>query len=111
MPAMEMASVSASFSILDALRSSGAGASINYAQVPQRSFIIFYLAPSFSFPFQSLAGKYLKPPNRFTALSNSPFASTLPEQNPSPELAVLLEVDGVLMDAYRLGNRQAFNVG
>ncbi|KAK4596983.1 hypothetical protein RGQ29_014851 [Quercus rubra] len=30
--------------------------------------------------------------------------------NPSQELAVLLEVEGVLMDAYRVGNRQAFNV-
>ncbi|KAM1107785.1 hypothetical protein FF1_004502 [Malus domestica] len=31
------------------------------------------------------------------------------DQNPSQELAVLLEVDGVLMDAYLLGNRQSFN--
>ncbi|KAK9937086.1 hypothetical protein M0R45_013903 [Rubus argutus] len=33
-----------------------------------------------------------------------------PRPEPSGELAVLLEVDGVLMDAYRLGNRQTFNV-
>lgn len=32
------------------------------------------------------------------------------KQNPSTEFAVLLEVDGVLIDAYRLGNRRAFNV-
>ncbi|TQE02699.1 hypothetical protein C1H46_011672 [Malus baccata] len=31
------------------------------------------------------------------------------DKNPSQELTVLLEVDGVLMDAYRLGNRQTFN--
>ncbi|KAM1561495.1 hypothetical protein ACFX1Z_004614 [Malus domestica] len=31
------------------------------------------------------------------------------DQNPTQELAVLLEVDGVLMDAYLLGNRQSFN--
>ncbi|KAJ0080996.1 hypothetical protein Patl1_11824 [Pistacia atlantica] len=31
-------------------------------------------------------------------------------QNPSQELALLLEVDGILVDAYRLGNRQAFNL-
>ncbi|KAL6991989.1 hypothetical protein U1Q18_010099 [Sarracenia purpurea var. burkii] len=39
-------------------------------------------------------------------------ASALPsnDQNSSQELAVLLEVEGVLMDVYRLGNRQAFNV-
>ncbi|KAM1004330.1 hypothetical protein ACFX2C_004538 [Malus domestica] len=31
------------------------------------------------------------------------------DQNPTQKLAVLLEVDGVLMDAYLLGNRQSFN--
>ncbi|KAL6201626.1 hypothetical protein ACLB2K_025339 [Fragaria x ananassa] len=45
--------------------------------------------------------------HRFTASSS---LSGADEQNASQELAVLLEVDGVLIDAYRLGNRQTFNV-
>jgi hypothetical protein len=45
--------------------------------------------------------------NRFIAFCSP---STSENQNPSQELAVLLEVEGVLMDAYRAGNRQAFNV-
>ncbi|KAF5752817.1 hypothetical protein HS088_TW01G00735 [Tripterygium wilfordii] len=57
---------------------------------------------NFSFP-----GKYLQF-NRFTALSSS--SSSPHAQNSSNELAILLEVDGVLIDAYRSGNRQAFNV-
>ncbi|ONI11427.1 hypothetical protein PRUPE_4G106200 [Prunus persica] len=44
--------------------------------------------------------------DRFTAFSS---ISGSQDQNPSQKLAVLLEVDGVLMDAYRLGNRQTFN--
>ncbi|XP_068324551.1 CBBY-like protein [Pyrus communis] len=44
--------------------------------------------------------------NRFSAFSSLCGAQ---DQNPSQELAVLLEVDGVLMDAYLLGNRQSFN--
>ncbi|GER48927.1 haloacid dehalogenase-like hydrolase superfamily protein [Striga asiatica] len=32
------------------------------------------------------------------------------ERSPSQNFSVLLEVEGVLMDVYRLGNRQAFNV-
>ncbi|MCL7040647.1 hypothetical protein MKW94_003322, partial [Papaver nudicaule] len=32
------------------------------------------------------------------------------EENPSPEFAILLEVEGVLMDVYRVGNREAFNL-
>ncbi|XP_048321750.2 CBBY-like protein [Ziziphus jujuba] len=32
------------------------------------------------------------------------------DQKPAREPALLLEVEGVLIDAYRLGNRQAFNV-
>ncbi|GAB4829466.1 hypothetical protein Ancab_019138 [Ancistrocladus abbreviatus] len=35
---------------------------------------------------------------------------TSSENSSSEELAVILQVDGVLMDAYRFGNRQAFNV-
>ncbi|XWS16064.1 hypothetical protein CRYUN_Cryun34aG0053300 [Craigia yunnanensis] len=45
--------------------------------------------------------------NGFTAFSSP---SSAQNRNTSQELAVLLEVDGVLMDAYRLGNRQAFNL-
>ncbi|XP_050368580.1 CBBY-like protein isoform X2 [Argentina anserina] len=45
--------------------------------------------------------------HRFTAFSS---LSGADDQNPSQKLAVLLEVDGVLIDAYRLGNRQTFNV-
>ncbi|KAJ4846198.1 hypothetical protein Tsubulata_030590 [Turnera subulata] len=56
---------------------------------------------NFDFPGKCLTA------NGFTAFC-SPSGST--DQNPSPELAVLLEVDGVLIDAYRLGNLQAFNV-
>lgn len=44
---------------------------------------------------------------RFIACNSS---STNPDRNPTPEIAVLLEVDGVLIDAYFSGNRQAFNV-
>ncbi|KAF7852182.1 hypothetical protein BT93_L5342 [Corymbia citriodora subsp. variegata] len=36
--------------------------------------------------------------------------SSLSGQDPSPEFALLLEVEGVLVDAYRLANRQAFNL-
>ncbi|XP_027089649.1 CBBY-like protein [Coffea arabica] len=32
------------------------------------------------------------------------------DQNPPQKLAVLLEVEGVLMDVYRFGNRKAFNL-
>lgn len=45
--------------------------------------------------------------NLFTTFCLTPSSS---KQNPSREFAVLLEVDGVLIDAYRLGNRRAFNV-
>lgn len=45
--------------------------------------------------------------NLFTTFCLTPSSS---KQNPSTEFAVLLEVDGVLIDAYRLGNRRAFNV-
>ncbi|KAM1213039.1 hypothetical protein PS2_004502 [Malus domestica] len=44
--------------------------------------------------------------NRFSAFSSLCGAQ---HQSPSQELAVLLEVEGVLMDAYLLGNRQSFN--
>ncbi|CAK9182105.1 unnamed protein product [Ilex paraguariensis] len=68
-----------------------------------------HFLPSFSptFPRKlNFCGKSLQF-NRFTVLSSP---SSHLHQNPSQELAVLLEVEGVLMDVYRLGNRQAFNV-
>ncbi|KAJ8763782.1 hypothetical protein K2173_003564 [Erythroxylum novogranatense] len=66
------------------------------------NFSNFHLGPRhYSFPRKFLLS------TRFTAFC-APAGSL--NQDPSPELAVLLEVDGVLMDAYRLGNRQAFNI-
>ncbi|CAN4081901.1 unnamed protein product [Withania somnifera] len=41
--------------------------------------------------------------------SATSFSNTT-QQTPYQQLALLLEVEGVLMDVYRLGNRQAFNV-
>ncbi|KAK6284203.1 hypothetical protein POUND7_003155 [Theobroma cacao] len=67
------------------------------------------LLPSFPSAFPrnfNFRGKNLQL-NGFAAFSSP---SSAQNQNPSQELAVLLEVDGVLMDAYRLGNRQAFNL-
>ncbi|MED6119442.1 hypothetical protein PIB30_011806 [Stylosanthes scabra] len=48
-------------------------------------------------------------PSRFARLSPLCSLSSNHSQEPSSDLAVLLEVDGVLMDAYRVGNRLAFN--
>ncbi|EEF46567.1 2-deoxyglucose-6-phosphate phosphatase, putative [Ricinus communis] len=85
---------------------------INYnnkfcSQTLPRNCNSFCLGPSFSFSFPrnyKIPGKFLQP----NGLAS--FTSSSPDQNPSLELAVLLEVDGVLMDVYRLGNRQAFNI-
>ncbi|KAL1076729.1 hypothetical protein V6Z11_D10G050700 [Gossypium hirsutum] len=65
--------------------------------------------PSFSSTFPRNFNFHGKPLqfNGFTAFSSP---SSAQSQNPPQELAVLLEVDGVIMDAYRLGNRQAFNL-
>ncbi|XP_021315218.1 uncharacterized protein LOC110429520 [Sorghum bicolor] len=38
-------------------------------------------------------------------------SSSSPENSAPPDLGLLLEVEGVLPDVYRFGNRQAFNVG
>ncbi|CAL2252651.1 unnamed protein product [Prunus armeniaca] len=59
-----------------------------------------------SFPRNSTFPGKCQHCDRFTAFSS---ISGSQDQNPSQQLAVLLEVDGVLMDAYRLGNRQTFN--
>ncbi|KAK5792397.1 CBBY-like protein isoform X1 [Gossypium arboreum] len=65
--------------------------------------------PSFSSTFPRNFNFHGKPLqfNGFAAFSSP---SSAQSQNPPQELAVLLEVDGVIMDAYRLGNRQAFNL-
>ncbi|KAJ0016412.1 hypothetical protein Pint_11640 [Pistacia integerrima] len=80
-----------------------------YYETPARIHHKLSNFPSFSTTFPSLnfPGKFLHTNGGFTA-----FCSTSPNktQNPSQELALLLEVDGILVDAYRLGNRQAFNV-
>ncbi|KAK1283503.1 hypothetical protein QJS10_CPB21g01141 [Acorus calamus] len=44
------------------------------------------------------------------SLSCSSSSADVAGSEPSPPLAVLLEVDGVLVDMHRSGNRQAFNV-
>ncbi|TVU48845.1 hypothetical protein EJB05_00124 [Eragrostis curvula] len=60
-----------------------------------------------SVPLRAAAG-----PSSGRRLSPAPLRCSLaPSDGPSaPELAVLLEVEGVLADVYRFGNRQAFNV-
>ncbi|XP_026417624.1 CBBY-like protein [Papaver somniferum] len=49
----------------------------------------------------------IKSQSRISALSSD---SNNDDENPSPEFAILLEVEGVLMDVYRVGNREAFNL-
>ncbi|KAK1368147.1 Haloacid dehalogenase-like hydrolase domain-containing protein [Heracleum sosnowskyi] len=73
-----------------------------------------YGIPTKTLDFLSPFSKYFYPKlkfhnknlqiNRFCASSSSS------EQSPSHQLAVLLEVDGVLMDIYGGGNREAFNL-
>uniref|UniRef100_A0A2C9U988 Uncharacterized protein n=1 Tax=Manihot esculenta TaxID=3983 RepID=A0A2C9U988_MANES len=100
-----------SYSVLYSLRFSTTITNSNkfYYRIPPRSNYNFSLGPSFSFTptrkFNFLR-KYLQP-SGFAPFCSPPSS---PNQNPSPEFAVLLEVDGVLMDAYRIGNRQAFNI-
>ncbi|KAF9668156.1 hypothetical protein SADUNF_Sadunf15G0099600 [Salix dunnii] len=105
-----------SCSILYPLRSSSNYHSKHYTDTPLRnnssgggSCNNLYLGLPFSSTFlrsYTFPGKFVQQ-NLFTAFCSTPSSS---KQNPSPEFAVLLEVDGVLIDAYRLGNRQAFNV-
>ncbi|KAF7803958.1 CBBY-like protein isoform X1 [Senna tora] len=68
----------------------------------------FSLLPQYSSTFPLYSHSSPKP-LRFTRLSTSCSPSSSHYQKSSQELAVLLELDGVLMDAYRAGNRQAFN--
>uniref|UniRef100_A0A6N2L6P0 Haloacid dehalogenase-like hydrolase domain-containing protein n=1 Tax=Salix viminalis TaxID=40686 RepID=A0A6N2L6P0_SALVM len=101
-----------SCSILYPLRSSSNYHSKHYTETPLRnssSCNNLYLGLPFSSTFlrsYTFSGKIVQQ-TLFTAFCSTPSSS---KQNPSPEFAVLLEVDGVLIDAYRLGNRQAFNV-
>ncbi|OMO65884.1 hypothetical protein COLO4_30938 [Corchorus olitorius] len=74
--------------------------------LPKNNLSLYPSFPSTSPRNLNFHGKNLQF-NGFTAFSS---LSSAQDQDPSPEMAVLLEVDGVLMDAYRLGNRQAFNL-
>ncbi|KAL5773445.1 hypothetical protein ACOSQ2_013369 [Xanthoceras sorbifolium] len=80
-----------------------------YYENPPRNNKNFCLLPSFSSTFST---NYASPRNFFHVNGFTAFSSTSAHDNhkPSQELALLLEVDGVLVDAYRLGNRQAFNI-
>ncbi|KAK7246109.1 hypothetical protein RIF29_40968 [Crotalaria pallida] len=78
-------------------------------------FSPYHLLPSISHPFPTssllpptLSILHSKPSSssRFSSFCSVP---TQHNDNNSQDLALLLEVDGVLFDAYRLGNRQAFN--
>ncbi|KAL4638048.1 hypothetical protein ACB092_03G123100 [Castanea dentata] len=73
-----------------------------------------YLVLPFSSTFPIRRRKdFFSPPGKCLHFNHSiAFCSlsSTDSPNPSQELAVLLEVEGVLMDAYRVGNRQAFNV-
>ncbi|CAK7336925.1 unnamed protein product [Dovyalis caffra] len=111
-----METAASSCSILYSLRLSSKYHSKHYAETPLRnnsnnnsSSNNLYLGLPFSSTFPrnyNFPGKSLQK-NLFTTFCST---SSSENQKPSPELAVLLEVDGVLIDAYRLGNRQAFNV-
>ncbi|KAI3921457.1 hypothetical protein MKW98_013391 [Papaver atlanticum] len=48
--------------------------------------------------------------SRISALSSDSNNGDVDNENPSPGFAILLEVEGVLMDVYRVGNREAFNL-
>ncbi|GLT64327.1 hypothetical protein SLA2020_368300 [Shorea laevis] len=101
----------ASCSILSTLRlSSTASNNSNntycYCYTPRNPHLVLPFSSIFPRNSTTSPGKCLHF-NRFIAFS-SPSSSD--NKNPSQELAVLLEVEGVLMDAYRVGNRQAFNV-
>ncbi|BBH01269.1 Haloacid dehalogenase-like hydrolase superfamily protein [Prunus dulcis] len=78
-----------------------------FASWPSSKHNLSLALPFFStFPRNSTFPGKCQHCDRFTAFSS---ISGSQDQNPSQKLAVLLEVDGVLMDAYRLGNRQTFN--
>ncbi|KAI3890178.1 hypothetical protein MKX03_003827 [Papaver bracteatum] len=65
--------------------------------------------------FSSLGSSISTTFNKFTPIKFQSRISALSsdsnnDENPSPEFAILLEVEGVLMDVYRVGNREAFNI-
>ncbi|XP_065851781.1 CBBY-like protein [Euphorbia lathyris] len=80
-----------------------------YHQIAHKNYKISSLGhpSSSSFPGKFKFLPNFSQPSGFTPFSSS---SSNSNQNPPQEIAILLEVDGVLMDAYRLGNRQAFNL-
>ncbi|XP_011040346.1 PREDICTED: haloacid dehalogenase-like hydrolase domain-containing protein At3g48420 isoform X1 [Populus euphratica] len=110
-----MEAAASSCSILHPLRSSSNYHSKHYTETPPRNNSSssccnnLYLGLPFSSTFlrnYTFPGKFVQQ-NLFTTFC---LTSSSSKQNPSTEFAVLLEVDGVLIDAYRLGNRRAFNV-
>ncbi|KAH9747406.1 hypothetical protein KPL70_004706 [Citrus sinensis] len=111
---MAMKTSSTSCSLLNSLRFSTAitvskKSYYHYQATQLRNHNCLSPFPSFSSTFPrnyNFHGKCLHV-NPFSAFSSS---SGHDSQNPPRDLAVLLEVDGVLVDAYRFGNRQAFNV-
>ncbi|ESR61971.1 hypothetical protein CICLE_v10015603mg [Citrus x clementina] len=111
---MAMKTSSTSCSLLNSLRFSTAitvskKSYYHYQATQLRNHNCLSPFPSFSSTFPrnyNFPGKCLHV-NPFSAFSSS---SGHDSQNPPRDLAVLLEVDGVLVDAYRFGNRQAFNV-
>ncbi|CAM8977906.1 unnamed protein product [Rhodiola kirilowii] len=62
--------------------------------------------PSFS-AAAPISCKWNRTASRFNRFAHS--SSTSDRFSSFPDFALLLEVEGVLMDTYRLGNRQAFN--
>ncbi|KAJ7969260.1 Haloacid dehalogenase-like hydrolase domain-containing protein [Quillaja saponaria] len=97
----------ASCLILDSLRLSRISHGINnkcYNDTPRNNLNL--VTPSFSTPPRFPDFTKCLRFNRLPALSSP---SSPHYQNTSQELAVLLEVEGVLLDSYRVGNRQAFN--
>ncbi|KAK7303536.1 hypothetical protein RJT34_14443 [Clitoria ternatea] len=73
-------------------------------RIPCPRFHLLHLPPStFTFSPSILPAKSSSPLTPFCASSSSTATTS------SQDLAVLLEVDGVLMDPHRMGNRLAFN--
>ncbi|XP_062202265.1 CBBY-like protein isoform X1 [Phragmites australis] len=73
------------------------------ASIPSSSYAAAAVCPPLRAAVAPSSGRRLQsPPLRCS--------SSLSETPAAPELAVLLEVEGVIADVYRFGNRQAFNV-
>ncbi|XP_042477398.1 CBBY-like protein isoform X2 [Macadamia integrifolia] len=83
--------------------------SLSRIQIPKLNRTFLHSIPSFASTSERnfrFCGKNL----HFNRVLASNSSSNPIDENPSQPLAVILEVEGVLMDVYRLGNRQAFNV-